>query len=128
MEGHEARCDASRPAHSSPSDAQMTNTSATTGEGNCNKDNRGNLPINTEQALGDPCETMDVRQRLPVLLVPGLKGMEGVVVNISFYEQATEEPETSWVGNVQHQDEEIAQLEMMVQDVQWHNHHRGYPG
>jgi hypothetical protein len=79
----------------------MTVTSAPTGEGNRNDDNGGNLPNNTEQASGDRGETTDVRHRLPVLLVPGLKGVEGVVVNLSFYQQTTEEPETRWVGNVQ---------------------------
>jgi ribosomal protein L32 len=127
MEGHEARCDASRPAHSSPLDAQTTNTSAPAGEGNRNNDNGGNLPNDTEQASGDPGETTDIRHRLPVLLVPGLKGAEGVTVNLSVYQQATEEPETRRAGNVQCQDEEIARLETMVRDVQWQNHHRGYP-
>jgi hypothetical protein len=128
MEGHEARCDASRPAHSSPLDAQMTNTSAPTSKGDYNDDKGGNLPNDTEQASGDPGETMDVRHRVPVLLVPGLGGVEGVVVNLSFYQQVTEEPETRWAGNVQCQDEEIARLETMVRGVQWQNHHKGYPG
>jgi hypothetical protein len=86
----------------------MTDTSAPAGKGNRNDDNGGNLPNDTEQASGDPVETTDVRHRLPVLRVPGLKGAEGVAVNLSFYQQATEEPDTRQVGNVQCQDEEIA--------------------
>jgi hypothetical protein len=117
MEGHEARCDASRPVHSSPSDAQTTNTSAPTGEGDYNDDKGGNLPNNTEQASGDLGETMDGRYRVPVLLVPGLGEAEGVAVNLSFYQQVTEESKTRWV-DVQHQDEEIARLKTMVQGVQ----------
>jgi hypothetical protein len=128
MEGHEARCDVSRPTHSSPSDVQMTDTSAPAGEGNRDDDNGGNLPNHTEQASGDPGETTDVRHRLPVLLVPGHKGVEGVVVNLSVYQQAIEEPETRRAGNVQCQDEEIARLERIIRDIQQQNHHRGYPG
>jgi hypothetical protein len=128
MEGHEARCDASRPAHSSPSDAQTTNTPTPAGEGDRNDDKGGNLPNDTKQASGDPGETTDVRHRVPVLLVPGLGGGEGVAVNLSFYQQATEEPKTRWAGNMQRQDEEVARLETMVRGVQWQNHHRGYPG
>jgi hypothetical protein len=94
MEGHKARCDASRLTHSSPSDVQMTDTSAPAGEGNRNDDNGRNLPNDTEQPSGDPGETTDITHRLLVLLVPGLKGAERVAVNLSFYQQATEEPET----------------------------------
>jgi hypothetical protein len=94
MEGHKARCDTSRQTYSSPSDIQMTKTSAPTSKGNYNDDNGGNLPYDTEHTLGDPGETMDIRHRLPVLLVPGLKGVEGVVVNLSFYQQVTKEPKT----------------------------------
>jgi hypothetical protein len=61
MEGHEARCDASRLMHSSPLDVEMTDISAPTTEGNRKDDYGGNLPNNTEQALGDPRENMDVR-------------------------------------------------------------------
>jgi hypothetical protein len=93
-----------------------------------NDDNGENLPNDTEPASGDPGETTAVRHRLPVLLVPGLRGSEGVAVNLSFYQQATEEPETRWVGYVQCQDEEIARLETIIRDVQRHNHHRRYPG
>jgi hypothetical protein len=127
MEGHGARCDASRPVHSSPSDAQITNTSAPTSEGDCNDDKGGNLPNDTEQASGDPGETTSGRHRVPVLLVLGLRGAEGVAVNLSFYQQATEEPETRQV-DIQRQDEEIARLEIMVQGIQWQNHHKGYLG
>jgi hypothetical protein len=72
----------------------MTDISTPTSKGNCNDNNRGNLPSDTEQASGDPGETIDIRHRLLVLLVPGLKGVEGVAVNISFYQQVTKEPET----------------------------------
>jgi hypothetical protein len=71
--------------YSSPSDVQMTNISAPASKGNCNDNNGGNLPNHTKQALGDPGETMDIRYRLLVLLGPGLKGVERVVVNLSFY-------------------------------------------
>jgi hypothetical protein len=108
MEGYEARYHASRPIHSSPSDVQMTGTFAPASEGHCNDDNGGDLPNDTEQVAGDPRETMDVRHRLLVLLVLGLKGAEVVAVNVSFYQQVTEEPETRGAGNVQCQDEEIA--------------------
>jgi hypothetical protein len=106
----------------------MTDTSAPASEGNRNDDNGGNLPNDTEQASGDPGETTDIRHRLPVLLVPGLQGAEGAAVNLSFYQQVTEEPETRWAGNIQCQDEEIARLEMIVREVQRQNHHRAYPG
>jgi hypothetical protein len=117
MEGHKARCDASRPVHSSPLDAQMTNTSAPTSKGDHNNNKGGNLPNDTEQALGDLGETTDSRHRVPVLLVPGLGGAEGLVVNLSFYQQVTEESETRQV-DIQYQDEEITQIETMVWGIQ----------
>jgi hypothetical protein len=56
-----------------------------TGKGNHSDNNGENLLNNTKQASRDTGETIDIRHRLLVLLVPGLKGMEGVVVNLSFY-------------------------------------------
>jgi hypothetical protein len=72
----------------------MTDTSAPASEGNCNNNNVGNLPNDSEQASGDLGETMDIRYRMLVLLVPHLKGAEGVAVNLSFYQQASKAPET----------------------------------
>jgi hypothetical protein len=90
MEGHEARCDTSRPTDSSSSDNQKTDTSALTGKGSCNTSEQ-----HKPNALEGPAEQQEEvivdRHQVPVLVVPTVVGLEGVAVNLSLYQLVTEE-------------------------------------
>jgi hypothetical protein len=90
LEGHEARCDASRPTHSSPSDKQKTDASALAGKGSHNTSEQ-HIPNDLEGPTEQQEEVTVDRHRVPVLVVPAMGGPEGVAVSFSLYQQVTEE-------------------------------------
>jgi hypothetical protein len=100
LEGHKARCDASRPTYSSPSDKQKTDASALAGEGSCNTSEQ-HTPNDSEGPAEQQEEVTVDRHRVPVLVVPAMGGPEGVAVNLSLYQQVTEESAARWEDNLQ---------------------------
>jgi hypothetical protein len=127
MEGHKARCDASRPTDCSPSDNQKTNVSALAGEGSHNTSEQ-HTPNNSEGPAEQQQEVTVDRHRVPVLVVPAVGGPEGVAVNISLYQQVTEESTARREENLEQHKEDIARLKMMIQDACRRDQGRRYPG
>jgi hypothetical protein len=116
MKGHEARCDASRPTDSSPSDNQKTDASALTGKGSRNTSEQ-HTPNDSEGPAEQQQEVTVTKDQVPVLVVPAVGGPDGVAVNFSLYQQVTEESTARQEKNPQQHKEDIAQLEMMIQDA-----------
>jgi hypothetical protein len=100
MKGYEARCDASRPTDSSPSDNQKTDASALAGKGSCNTSEQ-HTPKDSEGPAEQQEEVTVDRHRVPVLVVPAVGGPEVVAVNFSLYQQVTEESTARREENLQ---------------------------
>jgi hypothetical protein len=100
LEGHKARCDASRPTHSSLSDKQKTDVSALAGEGSRSTSEQ-HIPNDSEGPAEQQEEVTVDRHRVPVLVVPAMGSPEGVVVNFSLYQQVTKESTAPWEDNLQ---------------------------
>jgi hypothetical protein len=127
MKGHKARCDASRPTDSSLSDNQKTDASALAGEGSRNTSEQL-TPNNSEGPTEQQGEVIVDRHRVPVLVVPAVGGPEGVAVNLSLYQQVTEESTARREENLQRHKEDIDRLEKMIRDVRRRDQGRRYPG
>jgi hypothetical protein len=116
MKGHEARCDASRPIDSSPSNNQTTDASALTGKGSRNTSEQ-HTPNDSEGPAEQQEEVTVDRHQVPVLVSPAVGGPEGVAVNVSFYQQVNGESTAQCKENLQRHKEDITRLEMMIRDA-----------
>jgi hypothetical protein len=56
-------------------------------------------------------------QELPAVLVPTTTIPDGLIINVSLYQQVAGETQGAWAGTLQCQDCDNACLEQMIQEV-----------
>jgi hypothetical protein len=115
-DGHEERCSTANNRRSSRPDDRGNEASVPAG-----KDRHYHyeqyLKGGYDEATEGRGETIYTEHELPDVLVPTIAIPEGLMVNLSLYQQVAGEAQGAWVGTLQCQDWDNARLEQMIREV-----------
>jgi hypothetical protein len=107
-DSHEEQCSMANNVQSSPPDVKENKVPAPTGEDR----------HHYEQYLrGGYNEMLYTAQELPAVLVPTTMIPDGLIINLSLYQQAAGEVQGTWVGTLQCQDCDNACLIQIIREV-----------